>query len=129
MDATDAARAAAYLDDVRPCPAGFVLWRSYDEAISWMTEHGCPRFVSFDFDLGFYTPAMSSYLDGSEARTGLDVARWMIGRDAEGDFIPADFHFAVHSANPIGREWILADLGDHLVARGRAAEREEVPRG
>ena len=110
----------AYLDDVRTPPDGWVLWRSYDEAVAWMTLHGCPGFVSLDHDLGVYTPAMDAYLNGDRAKTGMDVVRWMIERDRDGTFFPDGFAFTVHSMNPVGRERMLAELGGYLSDRAAA---------
>ena len=117
-------RVCAFLDDIRTPPEGWVLWRSYDEAVAWMTEHGCPAYVSFDHDLGWYVTAEPS---PNDEKSGLDVVRWMIGRDSAGDFIPLDFAFAAHSMNPVGRARILDEMGDHMEWRRLAAAREGKP--
>lgn len=84
---------------------GFVVARSYDEAISFM-ERNCVRFISFDHDLG-------------TDKTGLDVVKWMIEKDLNsgGKFIPEDFDFIVHSANPVGKQNIQEMLGGYLSHR------------
>ena len=43
-----------YLDDLRipPNTKEWIIVRSYNEAIKWMKNNGCPDFISFDHDLG-----------------------------------------------------------------------------
>lgn len=93
-----------FIDDLRQSPdKTWVLVRSSAEAIAWLSNYGCPDVVSFDHDLG-----------GED--TAMQVVHWMIGTDmdADGAFIPADFSFTVHSANPVGRENIKGLLGGYL---------------
>ncbi len=81
--------------------------RSYLEAVEMMAMYGCPSYVSFDHDLG-------------GDHTGYDIARTMIEIDMEsgGRFIPKDFEFNVHSANPVGAENIRSLLNNYLQQRG-----------
>ena len=98
-----------YLDDIRiPTTSGQSIVRSYKEAIEYMEEHGCPDFISFDHDLG-----------DREEQTGLDVVKWMITQDLDNDgkFIPKDFKFNVHSANPPGAANIEGLLTGYLEQR------------
>ena len=97
---------ALYLDDVRPIPDGYVAARCSLSAITIMVEKGCPSFISFDHDLG-------------EQDTGMVVVNWMINRDLNkgGTFIPKDFDFAVHSANPCGAANIEGKLRQYLKVR------------
>ena len=98
-----------YLDDIRiPTTSGQSIVRSYKEAIEYMEEHGCPDYISFDHDLG----------DADEP-TGLDVVKWMIVHDLdnEGTFIPDDFDFDVHSANPPGAANIKGLIVGYLEQR------------
>lgn len=81
-----------YVDDERPCPKGYDLARTYDEAIEKLTNNKY-TFVSLDHDLGCY------YSDGSE-KTGYDIAKWLLERRMSGHDIP---QFSSHSMNPIGR--------------------------
>ena len=100
-----------YIDDIRnPDTAGFDIVRSYDDAVFYMRLRGCPHFISFDHDLG-----------DADAPTGYDIAKWMVERDMNdsGGFIPADFDFAVHSANPVGAENIKGLLDNYLEVRKR----------
>lgn len=110
----EAEKMVAFLDDVRDSPPGWVLWRSYDEAVAWMSEHGCPGFISLDHDLGWYETAEPSERD---AKSGLDLVRWMIARDSDGTFFPKGFAFTVHSMNPVGRARMLVEFGDYLERR------------
>jgi len=99
-----------YIDDER-CPRDSVsfdlITRSYTEATEWMSENGCPSYVSFDHDLGDKVP------------TGFDIAKWMVEQDlnSKGKFIPEDFIFNVHSANPVGSANIIGLLNNYLEKR------------
>ncbi len=98
-----------YLDDIRiPTSSGFAIVRSYDDAVHYMRKNGCPDFISFDHDLG-----------EADEHSGLDVAKWMVERDMNdnGQFIPEDFTFNVHSANPPGAANIKGLLDNYLEQR------------
>jgi len=98
-----------YLDDIRdPETDDFIVVRSYDAAVHWMRQNGCPAVLSFDHDLG-----------DSDVRSGYDVAKWLVERDLNdsGKFIPADFKFIVHSANPPGADNIKGLLNNYLEMR------------
>jgi len=88
-----------FIDDIRPCPDRFDdAVRSSDEAIAMMGRDGCPRFISFDHDLG-----------GDD--TAMRVVNWMIEKDMdEPGWIPEPFNWDVHSANPVGKENINSKL-------------------
>jgi len=58
-----------YLDDIRPCPEGWVLARSYEEAVE-LLKTGLVTEISLDHDLGEYYP-------GVVARSGYNVACWI----------------------------------------------------
>ena len=93
-----------FIDDLRQPPdETWVVVRSSAEAIAWFLNHGCPDEISFDHDLG-----------GED--TAMRVVHWMIetDMDAGGAFIPANFSFTVHSANPVGRENLKGLLGGYL---------------
>lgn len=98
-----------YLDDIRiPTSSGFAIVRSYNDAVHYMREHGCPGLMSFDHDLG-----------EADEHSGLDVAKWMVERDMNdnGEFIPESFTFTVHSANPPGADNIRGLLNNYLEQR------------
>ena len=85
-----------FLDDLRAPPdQTWIVARSYDAAVHYVEHYGMPSCVSFDHDLG-------------EGATGLDFAHWLIDRHLDGEALPDDFAFAVHSRNPIGGENITA---------------------
>lgn len=75
-----------------------------------MKQNGCPDYISFDHDLG-----------DIGTKTGKDVANWIVERDQEleGKFIPENFEFNVHSANPVGTENIEGLLKQYLSFRQR----------
>jgi len=98
-----------FIDDIRePVDNTFDIVRSYDDAIAYMQSFGCPREISFDHDLG-----------EAIAKTGFDVAKWMVDRDLDtnGKFIPAGFEYYVHSANPVGAANIKGLLDNYLAVR------------
>jgi hypothetical protein len=98
-----------YLDDIRTpvTPSDWQICRSYEEAVTYCTVFGCPSLISFDHDLG------------DEVPTGYDLAKWLVelDLDADGKFIPRDFTFNVHSANPVGAENIKGVLNRYLAFR------------
>ena len=93
-----------FIDDLRDAPSGeWIVTRSSSEAIAVMREHGCPARISFDHDLG-----------GDD--TAIAVVRWLIDADLDlsGRFIPDEFVFSVHSANPVGAANIQGLLEGYL---------------
>jgi len=98
-----------FIDDIRdPVDASSIVVRDYDEAIAYLQANGCPDEISFDHDLG-----------EAEAKTGYDVAKWMVEQDlnSNGKFIPTDFAYFVHSANPVGAANITGLLDNYLAVR------------
>jgi hypothetical protein len=94
-----------YLDDIRE-PDGSYTYaaRSSDEAILIM-DIGCPDFISFDHDLG-------------EEDTAMNVVKYMVEKDLDNPgWIPYDFSYKVHSANPVGKENIIGYLNSYLSQR------------
>lgn len=79
-----------FVDDVRDCPVGWALARTYAEALK-MLESGA-EVVSLDHDLG-------------EEKTGYDIACWLEERAFSGFTVP---EIRIHSANPVGRANIEA---------------------
>ena len=91
-----------WLDDVRAMPAGFdVHVKTAPEAIQLIRTNEVQS-ISLDHDLG----------DIANAGTGYDVACEIEKRVTEGHKPP---RWMVHSANPVGR--------DNMIAALRAAER------
>jgi hypothetical protein len=105
-----------YIDDERTPSTDheWVVVRSYNEAIDYLEANPCPSYISFDHDLG-------------DSPTGKDIATWMVRRDLNcepgNDYIPTDFQFNVHSANPVGRDNIKAVLEGYLAFRDNETNR------
>lgn len=98
-----------FIDDIRdPIQDDFIVLRNYAEAVGLMRQKGCPNFISFDHDLGT-----------ADDLTGYDIAKWIVNRDIDmnGAFIPHDFDYVVHSANPVGRDNIVGLLNNYLEVR------------
>lgn len=95
-----------YLDDIRnPKAKGWTIARSYDEAIVLILEKGFPDAISFDHDLG------------ENAKTGKDLANWIVEYDLDTGLIPKEFKYFVHSANPVGSKNIVSLLSSYLASR------------
>lgn len=74
-----------------------------EEAIEIIDKRGCPNHISFDHDLGM------------EERTGYDFADWLVDKDLDNPgFLPSDFTYNVHSANPVGAANIRGLLSRYL---------------
>lgn len=96
-----------YVDDIRNPKGKFdVIVRSSEEAIEYIVRNGCPSFISFDHDLG-----------GDD--TSMNVVRFIVDLDLDSDdgFIPYNFNYFVHSANPVGKANIEGYLNSYLKHR------------
>jgi hypothetical protein len=96
-----------FIDDLRePVAQDWTVARTSYEAIKVVKARGCPYEISFDHDLG-------------GDNTGMFVAKKLVEMDldADGGFIPADFVYSVHSANPVGKRNIEGLLDSYM--RGR----------
>ncbi len=100
-----------YIDDIRnPKHTYDIISRSSDNAIHFMFHEGCPNFISFDHDLGIDE-------EGNDD-TAMIVVKWMVNKDLDTPgWIPKDFNFNVHSANPIGTANITGYLNCYLKSR------------
>lgn len=104
-----------FLDDLRDPSwvyplrdsSNWTVCRSAADAQQAVLEGGCPEWISFDHDLGDNVP------------TGYSFARWLVDQDLdqEGQWMPKDFSFEVHSANPVGAANIRALLSNYLQNR------------
>ena len=94
-----------YIDDIRDPKGDFdYIARTSSDAIEMMSI-GCPTFISFDHDLG-----------GDD--TAMRVVKFMVEADLDNPgWIPDNFTFFVHSANPVGAANITGYLNAYL--RGR----------
>jgi hypothetical protein len=89
----------------------WVIARSYGDAMVEILNHGFPKFISFDHDLGDETK-----------HTGFDLAKQLVENDIiSGDQetrqaykFPVDFAFYVHSQNQIGKANIEGLLNNYL---------------
>lgn len=111
-----------------------VVWqvvRNYDQFVDTITNHGVPKFVTFDHDLAdehyrvmaqecqhaekrftIWMPGddehegLNMTFDYGEEKTGYDCAKWLV------DYCIDNGHrfpeFQVHSMNPIGKQRIIA---------------------
>ncbi len=95
-----------YIDDIRDPKTNFdIIVRSSKEAIDFIEKYGCPDFISFDHDLG-----------GDD--TSMIFIKKMIELDLDlGNFIPVDFKWNVHSANPVGVENINGYLKSYFKSK------------
>ncbi|MFC5531897.1 cyclic-phosphate processing receiver domain-containing protein [Cohnella yongneupensis] len=80
-----------YLDDVRPCPRGFVVARSAEECLLLLSSSEVDL-LSLDFELGYNQP------------NGLSVVHGIIA----GGFYPREVY--VHSSSLMGRAHMVRDL-------------------
>lgn len=83
-----------YLDDVRNCPPGFVLARTYYECIELLQKHDV-HILSLDHDLGDDNP-YAGYTRLSWS--GYDVCKYIVEHNRWPDMI------YLHTANPVGRD-------------------------
>ncbi len=92
-----------FLDDVRnPTDDSWTIARTIDQAQDFIRQNGLPEFISFDHDV-------------EEKRTGMDLAKWIVEQDLDGNIdIPQSFKFYVHSANPQGKKNIEGLLNNYL---------------
>lgn len=105
-----------FIDDER-YPSGdlddWCIVRNYEEAVEYLRENGCPKFISFDHDLGI-------------GKNGHDVAKWIVEADLDSSgFIPVDFEFYVHSQNPIGGSNINGYLTSYFKSVANLVNGEE----
>lgn len=95
-----------YLDDIRwPKGQGWIIVRSYSEAVAHVQKYGFPYLVSFDHDLG------------DDSKSGHDFAKWLVAQDLVYGSMPDDFQFNVHSANPVGLANIEGLLRSYMAFR------------
>ena len=99
-----------FIDDERDPPNDGTAWvvcRSYHDVFWRIDFEGFPSFISFDHDLG-------------DDLTGYDIAKEIVNLDIDfdGNQIPDDFSFYVHSQNPVGAENIRQYLNGYLGCKG-----------
>lgn len=79
-----------YVDDLRDCPIGFVIARTYEEAIN-LLESNKVNILSLDHDLG-------EDLKGNLLPTGYDLVKYICENNIKVNKI------YIHTDNPVGRE-------------------------
>jgi hypothetical protein len=101
-----------FLDDIRTIDMvydksrenEFVVVRSYNDFVSYITTNGLPSFISFDTDLGLDE-------DQNIAPDGYAAAKWLV---YESGLDLRNLNFHVHSANPVASEQIKSLLNNYL---------------
>ena len=96
--------------------------RSFNQAVTWVLEHGFPDVISFDHDLGYElydtnADGIVIVIDSTEAKSGYDFAKWLVEHDLDTGNMPAGFAFTVHSMNPIGAENIRSLLAKYISSK------------
>jgi hypothetical protein len=89
----------------------WLIARSYGDAMVEILNHGFPKFISFDHDLGDETKY-----------TGYDLAKQLVENDIisgnkesrQAYKFSEDFSFYVHSQNPIGKANIEGLLNNYM---------------
>lgn len=82
----------------------WVIVRSFNEFVDWITVNGLPEFISFDHDLADVHYTMDFSKDSSNQnteKTGLDCAKWLGDYCIDFDVKLPDY--IVHSQNPVGK--------------------------
>ena len=106
---TEARKYKLFIDDERnPKKIKFdYIARDYKETMKIFDRYGCPSYISFDHDLG------------ANSKTGFDITKNMVERDLDkkGRWIPKNFTYDVHSANPVGKKNISGLLDNYLEKR------------
>lgn len=122
-----------WLDDLRnpfldlecraPREDGVINWvLNYNEFILWIDKFGLPDLISFDHDLAeeHYTPEVywsdyhksKDYQDWKyksyKEKTGKDCATWLV-KYCKRKELPLP-RYNIHSANPVGVDYILDEL-------------------
>lgn len=98
-----------YLDDIRPCPKGWVYAQTVSEAVS-KVEHALKNgeeweAASLDHDLALEHYIVSSYGSPPQTGTGADFVDWMIETNTWPTRKPL-----VHSMNPAGAKRMRAAI-------------------
>lgn len=79
-----------YVDDLRLKPEGFLIARSYEDAVKILNEHMI-NILSLDHDLGLDS-------NGNLAKTGYDLVKYICENEVNIKKI------YIHTDNPVGRE-------------------------
>jgi hypothetical protein len=114
-----------YIDDLRPCPKGYVLARNYQEAIDLLEVYTFEE-ISFDHDLGDSLSLIREKTGYAliPEKTGYDILCWI--EQHVFNLESTRFEntvFRVHSANPVGKARMLQVIESirRLLKEGRIA--------
>ena len=94
-----------FIDDERdPVYDEFIVVRNFSQFVSVIEDLGPPSYISFDHDLGH------------EGYDGYTIAKLIVDLDLDrnGEWLPRNFDFHVHSANPVGKTNIENYLNNYL---------------
>ncbi len=89
--------ACLYIDDERPCPEGWVVARTFEDAVVAVTTQDWDE-IAFDHDLGDPAPAKTGYKIATILADEVLAGRRKLPR------------CSIHTANPIGWKRIYAVL-------------------
>jgi hypothetical protein len=98
-----------YVDDLRDCPEGFVVARTYEEAIN-LVENNEIEILTLDHDLG-------EDANGKELPNGYDFVKWFCENGKRANKI------YLHTDNPVGRNNMYETL---LAAQRRGFIDEDI---
>ncbi|MDB5154321.1 MAG: hypothetical protein JWR54_3072 [Mucilaginibacter sp.] len=101
-----------FLDDLRLVPMvykdltddDFVIVRSFDDFVAYISKNGLPDFISFDNDLGEDDK-------GNVLPDGYACTKWLV---YESGLNLIDLKFKVHSANPVASIQIKSLLDNYI---------------
>lgn len=79
-----------YVDDLRLCPEGFTIARTYEEAVELLINNNVD-ILSLDHDLGQYN-------DGRLRKTGYDLVKFICENNIKINKI------YLHTDNPVGKD-------------------------
>lgn len=87
----------------------WVVVRSHDEFVDYITKNGLPKIVSFDHDLAdehydyYFEHQKPIDYDEVKEKTGMHSVKWMCNYILDNDLIDQFPECHVHSANPQGK--------------------------
>lgn len=99
-----------FLDDVRVpnqvtwvnLPVGpWIIVRSYNEFVDYISKNGLPSFITFDHDLSVEDQNKHPITGKFVEKTGMDCAKWLVEYCINNNLKFPDYE--VHSMNSIGK--------------------------
>jgi hypothetical protein len=80
----------------------WIIARNWDDVLELVVTFGLPKLISFDHDLG------------KNEKTGYEIAQQLCDMVMDGDSLPENFNYLVHSKNPVGAENIRKYMDNFL---------------